>query len=29
MSRMKKDGVLTPTVDNNWKITGVDLEISF
>jgi 2',3'-cyclic-nucleotide 2'-phosphodiesterase/3'-nucleotidase len=21
----EKDGVLTPTVDNNWKITGVDL----
>jgi len=22
----EKDGVLAPTVDNNWKITGVDLE---
>jgi len=25
----EKDGVLTPTVDNNWKITGVDLESPF
>jgi len=22
----EKDGILTPIVDNNWKITGVDLE---
>jgi len=25
----EKDGVLAPTVDNNWKITGVDLESPF
>jgi len=25
----EKGGVLTPTVDNNWKITGVDLESPF
>jgi len=25
----EKAGVLTPTVDNNWKITGVDLESPF
>jgi len=25
----EKGGVLAPTVDNNWKITGVDLESPF
>ncbi len=25
----EKNGILTPTVDNNWKITGVDLESPF
>ncbi|GAB4118339.1 MAG: 5'-nucleotidase C-terminal domain-containing protein [Candidatus Caldatribacteriota bacterium] len=25
----EKDGILAPTVDNNWKITGVDLESPF